>query len=107
VTRILRSAYVDAHKIEMRVSMERYGNASRYVSLKKLEFGVYDAVSNFNMGRKASVLTFKQVNMIPGKYMLHGCSNLNNKRIIKSLYRDAPRNKLRRKILRGKKMKKI
>ena len=33
---------------------------SRYVSLTPLQFGVYDAVANFNIyiGRKASVLIF-------------------------------------------------
>jgi len=61
---------MDAHKTEMRVSMERYGNAS------------------------------------PSRDTCHSKIWINNKRIMKSLYRDAPRNKLRRKILRGKKMKK-
>ena len=28
----------------------------RYVSLTQLELGVYDAVANFNIGKKASVL---------------------------------------------------
>ena len=40
---------------------------TNYVSLKQLEFGVYDAVANFNIGRKASVLIFEKLNMIPGR----------------------------------------
>ena len=59
---------------------------TKYVSSVQLKFGVYDAVSNFNIGRKASVLTFEKLNMIPGRYM------------------DSV--KTRRKILRGKKKKK-
>lgn len=78
----------------------------RYVSLKHLEFGVYDAVSNFNMGRKASVLTYEQLAMTPGKYMLRGCFNLNSKRLSRSEYKNASQSKLRRKIIRGNRMKK-
>ena len=40
---------------------------SRYTSFKSLQFGVYDAVASFNIGRKASVLTFEELGMIPGK----------------------------------------
>ena len=45
---------------------------SRYVSFTPLQFGVYDAVANFNIGRKASVLIL-ELGMIPGKYTLTGC----------------------------------
>ena len=33
---------------------------TRYLSLTQLELGVYDAVANFNIGRKASVLIMKK-----------------------------------------------
>ena len=46
----------------------------------QLEFGVYDAVANFNIGRKASVLIFDKLNMIPGVFTLKGCSTLNRKK---------------------------
>ena len=55
---------------------------TKYVSLTQLELGVYDAVSNFNIGRKASVLLFEKLNMIPGIYTLQGCSTMNKKRLI-------------------------
>ena len=35
-----------------------------------LEFGVYDAVVNFNIDRKVSVLIFKTLKMIPGECTL-------------------------------------
>ena len=47
---------------------------TKYVSLTQLELGVYDAVSNFNIGRKASAHLFEKLNMIPGIYTLQGCS---------------------------------
>ena len=33
---------------------------TKFVALPELQFGVYDAASNFNMGKKASVLTFEK-----------------------------------------------
>ena len=39
---------------------------TNYASLTQLELGVYDAVLNFSIGRKASVLLFEKMNMIPG-----------------------------------------
>ena len=48
---------------------------SRYVSFTLLQFGVYDAVANFNIGRKGSVLIFEEIGMISGKYALTGAKN--------------------------------
>ena len=50
---------------------------SRYVSFSQLELGVYDAAANFNIGRKASMLIFEKLNMVPGKYSLKGCQVIN------------------------------
>ena len=63
---------------------------SRYVSLTPLQFGVYDAVANFNIyiGRKASVLIFWKLGMIPGKYTLTGCQKLNQQRLSASTYKN-------------------
>ena len=38
-------------------------------------------MANFNIGRKASVLVFEELGMIPGKYTLTGCQKLNQKRL--------------------------
>ena len=54
---------------------------SRYVSFSQLELGLYDAVANFNVGRKASMLIYEKINMIPGKYSLRGCQAINWKRL--------------------------
>ena len=45
---------------------------SRYVTFTPLQFVLYDAVTNFNIGRKASALIFEELGMIPRKYTLTG-----------------------------------
>ena len=75
---------------------------STYVSFSQLQLGVYDAVANFNIGRKASILIFEKLNMIPGKYCLEGCRKINEKRLFASKYGNLEATKKRRKIRRGK-----
>ena len=41
---------------------------------KQLKLGVYGAVSNFNMGGKASILLFEKLNMFPGVYNQRLCN---------------------------------
>ena len=77
-----------------------------YVSLPNLEFGVYDAVANFNVGMKASILIYEKLDMIPGRYSLRGCKQINMKRIKFSEYQIDKKNKVRRQFLRAKKLKK-
>ena len=50
---------------------------TKFVTLPQLGFGIFDAVSNFNIGRKTSVLTFEKLGMLPGRYMLKGCQKQN------------------------------
>ena len=47
---------------------------NNYVSRPTLEFGVYDAVANFNIGMKATILIYG-LNMVPGVYT-RGCKQL-------------------------------
>ena len=74
----------------------------RFVSFTPLQFGVYESVANFNKGRKASVLIFEKLGIIPGKYTLTGCQKLNQKRLSASSYNNLNSTKKRRKIRRGK-----
>ena len=67
-----------------------------------MSLGVHDAVSNFNMGRKASILLYEKLDMIPGVYTIQGCSTLNNRRVSLAEYKNTERSKLRRKKIRGK-----
>ena len=52
-----------------------------FVTLPNLEFGVYDAVANFNIGMKASVLIYEKLNFAPGVHMLKGCNKYNIKKV--------------------------
>lgn len=79
---------------------------TNYVSLTNLQFGVYDAVANFNIGMKGSVLIYEKLGMVPGAYTLKGCQRLNVKRIRLAEYRGNKNSKLRRQLLRAKKLKK-
>ena len=75
---------------------------TKYVSLPTFEFGVYDSVANFNIGRKASISVFEKLNMLPGRFTLKGCSVQNKKRLFRSQYRNKESSKIRRKVIRGK-----
>lgn len=76
-----------------------------FVSITQLNFGVYDAVSNFNIGRKASVLLYEQLQMIPGEYTLKGCKRINQRRVSQAEYKNSDFSKHRRKLLGGRKHK--
>ena len=75
---------------------------TRYVSLTQLELGVYDAVANFNIGKKASVLIYEKMNLIPGKFTLQACDKINRKRLSSSKFKEMDSTRKRRKIRRGK-----
>ena len=57
---------------------------TRYVSFTQLELGVCDAVANFNIGKKASVLIYEKMNLIAGKFTLQGCDKISRKRLVAS-----------------------
>lgn len=45
--------------------------------MDQLQFGLYDAVANFNVGRKATVLIYEKLGMVPGKHLTNGCRQKN------------------------------
>ena len=67
-----------------------------------MQYGVYYAVANFKIGRKASVLIFEELGMLPGKYTVTGCQKLNQKSLSASSYKNLDSTKKCRKIRRGK-----
>lgn len=75
---------------------------TRYCSHTQLEFGVYDAIANFNIGHKSSVLVYEELGFCPGSYSLKGCHNQNKKRLYHSNYKSSTPVKKRRKILRAR-----
>ena len=63
---------------KLRIRMRERIPKTKFVTLPQLGcFGIFDAVSNFNIGRKTSVLTFEKLGMLPGRYMLKGCQKQN------------------------------
>ena len=54
---------------------------NNFVTLPSLEFGVYDAVSHFSIGMKASVVIYEDFNFVLGVYMLKGCKKRNLKKV--------------------------
>ena len=72
------------------------------IQYTQLELGVYDAVANFNIDRKASILIFEKFNKIPGKYCLEGCRKINEKWLSIWKHDKLEATKKCRKIRRGK-----
>ena len=78
-----------------RIPKETRVNASTF------EFGVFDAVSHFNLGNVAT-LTFDEMGIDQGFYTKRGCYIENKSRFDNSVRKSSSEYKQRRKILRGK-----
>ena len=78
---------------------------STYVARNQLELGTYDAVATFNIGRKATFLTFQYLDINPGKYTTAGCKTMNSKRLFHAGYKNSRASKERHKAIRGQKQK--
>ena len=74
---------------------------TKYVWITQLEFGVYDAVANFNIGRKSTVDIYRRLGMVPGRYTKSLCNLQNRKRLYFAEYKRQEPAKKRRKVLRG------
>ena len=74
-----------------------------FVGFDQFKFGLYDAVGIFNIGRKATLLSFDKLNIEHGKYTVEGCYSQNSMRLYHSKYKNAALTKTRRKIIRGNK----
>ena len=59
----------------------------------------------YNMGRKATVLTFEKLNAT-GRYTVKGCAELNRKRLKYSASKNQTIIQTRRKVIRGSKNRK-
>ena len=58
-----------------------------FCTMEQLQFGLYDAVANFNVGRKATVLIYEKLGIVPGRYLIDGCRNKNRKRLYHANYK--------------------
>ena len=75
--------------------------------MKQFEIGIYDAVSNFNIGNMASIRTFEKLGMKVGDNMQKGCVVSDNSRISNSKRQSTDKKKDRRRYHRGLKKQKI
>ena len=77
-----------------------------YCGIDTIELAVFDAVANYNYGRKATLDIFGQLNMIPGVHIIRICNILNLRLKYTAAHHNTPATKKRRKMLRGEKKKK-
>ena len=77
-----------------------------FVGMNVFQLGVYDAICHFNIGTKAAVEIYKEVNIVPGCNTLKGCNRINNCRISRGNFQVNDSTKKLRKIKRGLKKSK-
>ena len=75
--------------------------------LDTLELAVYDAVANYNYGRKATINILEHLNIIPGVYTTQLCNTLNLRQKYNAGNHRTPAIKTLRNILRGLKKRKV
>lgn len=71
------------------------------MKLRTFETGIYDAVSHFNIGNMATLLTYDKLGLERGYWTEKGCYDNNMLRINKSLRKSTEASKDRRRKLRG------
>ena len=77
-----------------------------FVGRNVFEFGIYDAICHFNIGCKAAVKIFKEINIQPGQNTINGCKRINKVRISRGNFQAKESTKKLRKIKRGLKKSK-
>ena len=60
---------------------------TKFNALTQLELATYDAVAQFNIGRKATIMIYEKMNMIPGIFCVKGCNDLNRLRLYRAGYK--------------------
>ena len=65
-----------------------------------LEFGLFDAISHFNIGARTVRQLLEALKISPGKYTEEGCRSLDLNRIRGAEYKEREDRKKRRKLLR-------
>ena len=76
-----------------------------HVGLNVMSVGVYDAISHFNDGEKATLDMLKLLNIEPGVFTSRWCVQVNRRRKRHSSYKMSVEHKKRRKIIRHLKKK--
>ena len=77
-----------------------------FVGTSVFQLGVYDAVAHFNIGTKATIQIVKALGMNPGAFCVAGVREDDQLRVAKSKYKVSEKNKVRRKVIRGRNKRK-
>ena len=72
-----------------------------YVGLRQFEIGIYDAVSNFNIGNLSVIKTFEKLDIDPGIYTIQCCLDANKFKLDNSQRQSSIKKKNRRRYIRG------
>ena len=75
-----------------------------FVGKDVLEFGLFDAVANFNMGAQTVLQLYEALRIPAGKYTDDGCQSLDTEHTYKAVYKGQEHNK-RKKVPREEKEK--
>ena len=78
-----------------------------YVGIGVFRFGIYDAISVFNIGRLATLKIFQSCVINSGYYTTIGCKVQNRRRLYHAGYKAQSGKKKPMKIIRGQKKSKI
>ena len=77
-----------------------------FIGADLLEFGLFDAVSHFNIGARTVLLLLKALKIPPEKYTEERSRRLDYDRVRGTEYKESDERKKRRKVLRGQRKKK-
>ena len=70
------------------------------------EFGLFDAISHFNIGARTVTQLLEALKISPGKYTEEGCRRLDMDCVRGAKYKERDERKKRRKVLRVQRKKK-
>ena len=73
-----------------------------FVGANVFKLGVYDAVANFNIGGRATVVILEELRVNPGALCLAGLQQADSLRVSRANYKSSDIVKTCRKFLRGK-----
>jgi hypothetical protein len=73
-----------------------------FVGTNAFQLGVYDAVAHFNIGAKATIEVFKALGINPRAFCVAGVREADRLRVTKSIHKAEEKNKVRRKVIRGR-----
>jgi hypothetical protein len=76
-----------------------------FVGSDVFKVGVYDAVAHFNMGERATTKVLETMGLNAGSLNEAGVIQADQLRVRKANYKAEPKNKTRRKVLRGQRKK--